>query len=70
MQLSTSQAAAVIGCSVPTLIKNIRRGLLAARHVGYRGVIRIDVAELRRFAAEYEYIVNEDMLRDILGRVE
>ena len=70
MQLSTSQAAAVIGCSVPTLIKNIRRGLLAARHVGYRGVIRIDLAELRRFAEQYDYIIDENKLRDILGRVE
>ncbi len=69
-ELSTRQAGAVIGVSQITVIANIKRGTLAARIFGFKRVMRINVEELRRFAAEYGYTVNEELLRQFLGRVE
>ena len=69
-ELNTRQAGAVIGVSQMTIIRNVRRGILAARIFGYKRVMRINVEELRRFAAEYGYTINEELLRQFLGRVE
>jgi excisionase family DNA binding protein len=70
IELNSRQAAALIGISQPTIIRNVRRGTLAARMFGLKGTLRIKVSELRRFAAEYGYTFNDELLATILGRVE
>jgi excisionase family DNA binding protein len=67
MELSCPQAADVLGVAENTIRNYIDRGILKARFVGIRRLIRIDVSDLRRFAAEYGYIVNEEKVSKFLS---
>lgn len=67
MELSCPQAAVVLDVASNTIRNYIDRGLLDARFVGIKRIIRIDVHELRRFAEEYGFIVDEEKLEKILG---
>lgn len=67
MDLSSVEAAEVIGVAERTIRYYVERGILPARRVGLRRMIRINVSDLRRFADEYEFIIDEDKLRSILG---
>ncbi len=54
-ELSSTDAGRVIGVSRQTIISYVDSGVLQARRMGLRKVIRIDVEELRRIAEKYEY---------------
>lgn len=54
-EVSTIQAAQIIGASHNTIWKKVRAGDLPARRQGERGLIRIEIDDLRRFAQDNGY---------------
>lgn len=54
-ELSSTDAGRVIGVSRQTIVFYVDSGVITARRIGLRKVIRIDVEELRSIAEKYEY---------------
>lgn len=54
-ELSSTDAGRVIGVSRQTIVSYVDSGVITARRIGLRKVIRIDIEELRRIAEKYEY---------------
>lgn len=67
MELSSTQAAKIIGVSEPTIRQYVERGLLLGRRMGIRRIVRIKPDDLRVFAMEYGYTFDDDLLRRILS---
>ena len=67
MELTTRQAAKVLGVADMTIRNWVTRGALSARRVGLRRYVRIRVDDLRAFAAQSGYEIDEDKLRDCLS---
>jgi len=65
MHLSTSQAATALGVADQTIRDNADAGRLTVTRVGYRRVYQIDPQDLRRFAAEYNFTVDEAYLATV-----
>lgn len=55
VEVTSMQAAQLIGCTDETIRLYVERGVLAARREGMKRRIRIELDELRRFAREYEF---------------
>ncbi|MEZ4684175.1 MAG: helix-turn-helix domain-containing protein [Caldilineaceae bacterium] len=60
-EVSGPDAAKILGIDQSTVRRYIYRGLLKARRSGLRKIIKVDLDELRRFAAEHEYRFNEEL---------
>ena len=54
-ELSSTDAGRVIGVSRQTIVSYVDSGVITARRIGLRKVIRIDVEELRSTAEKYGY---------------
>jgi excisionase family DNA binding protein len=67
MELTSPQAAEVIGVAEATIRNYVERGILPARRVGLRRFIRIDVDNLRRFAVQYGYDFDEEKAQKFLS---
>ena len=66
-EVSLRQAAKIVGSSHPTLWRRINEGELPiTRRVGKGQRIRIDIEELRRFAARYNYLFDEDLAKKLI----
>lgn len=65
MELTSPKAAEVIGAAEATIRNYVYRGLLPARRMGIRKMIRIQVTDLRDFATEYGFVFNEEVLKRI-----
>lgn len=65
-ELSSPQAARILGVGELTIRNYIDRGLLIARRMGVRRIVRIRIGELRRFADANGFAFDEDKLREIL----
>jgi len=64
--LSAIEAGKVLGVTHTTIHRYVRQGLLSARYVGIRRILRFDIEDLRRFAAEYQIDFNEDVLKELM----
>jgi excisionase family DNA binding protein len=64
-EVSTYQAASILGTSHNTIWERVREGKLPARRQGERRIIRIDVEQLRRYAQENGYRFNEELARSL-----
>lgn len=64
-ELSASQAADVLQISRDTIWRDVRDGNLTARRQGRRGIIRIDVERLKKYADDNGYIINAEKLEEI-----
>lgn len=60
-EVSARAAAQIIELSHTTIHGHVESGRLPARKQGLRGIIRIDVDDLRKFAARYQYRFNEEL---------
>ena len=60
-ELSSNDAAQVIGTTSETIRRYIDREILPARQFGLRGIIRIDVDDLKKFANEYGFRFDDQM---------
>lgn len=67
MELTSPQAAEVIGVAEMTIRRYVEQGILPARRVGLRRLIRINVDDLRSLAAQYQFLIDEDKLKEILS---
>lgn len=57
--VSSADAAQLIGVSSQTIRRLTEKNLIPARRVGIKGLVRIDVDDLRKFAKDYQYRFNE-----------
>lgn len=64
-EVSSAHAAEIIGTSDVTIRRAVYADRLPARREGLRKKIWIDVDELRRFAAEYQYRFDEALARKV-----
>ena len=60
MELSTTQAAQMIGVSQRTIRNYVELGLLPGRKEGLKRRIRIQAEDLRKFAERYQFEFNEE----------
>jgi excisionase family DNA binding protein len=60
-ELSSLDAARVIGISDETIRSHVTSGVLSARRVGRRGIVRIDVDDLRAHAEKYQYRFDDEL---------
>lgn len=67
MELTSPQAAKIIGVTEVTIRSWVERGALKGKRVGLRRYVRVQVDDLRAFAAQYGYEIDEDKLRDCLS---
>lgn len=63
--LSAIQAGKIIGVTHATIHNYVKRGVLLARRVGVRRIIRIDVEDLRKFAEQYQFDFDEQLAREL-----
>lgn len=61
-EVTAAQASEILDISHPTLFRRVDEGTLPARRVGIGKLIRIDVQDLRTFAQEYQYRIDEELL--------
>jgi hypothetical protein len=60
-EVSSTDAGRIIGVSQRTIVNYVDNGVIEARRMGLRKVIRIDIDELRRVAQVYQYRFDEDL---------
>lgn len=60
-EVSSTEAGRIIGVSQRTIVNYVDNGVMEARRMGLRKVIRIDLDELRRVAAVYQYRFDEEL---------
>lgn len=60
-EVTSTQAAAIIGTSHMTIHRRVDDGLLPARRQGLDRQIRVDLDDLRRFAQAYGYRFDEKL---------
>lgn len=63
--VSSADAALLIGVSSQTIRRMIARDLIPARRVGIKGLVKIDLADLRKFAKDYQYRFNETLAKEL-----
>ena len=68
MELSTTEAAHALRLSDEWIRQSIAAGNLHARRIGIRGIFRIQLADLRKFAAQYNYHVDETYIQTLANR--
>ena len=69
MELSTAEAGAAIGLSNQAIRDHIAAGRLSAREHGMKRLLKIKVDDLRAFARQYGYIVDEEYLAGLASKV-
>jgi len=60
-EVSSTQAAAIIGTSHVTIGRRVKDGSLKGRRQGLNRKIWVNLDDLRQFAAEYGYLFNEEL---------
>lgn len=60
-EVSSRDAAQIINLSRVSIHSHVKAGRLPARQAGLRGIIRIEVDDLRKFAERYQYRFNEEL---------
>ena len=60
-EVSSTQAAAIIGASHVTIGRRVKDGSLKGRRQGMNKKIWVNLDDLRQFAAEYGYLFNEEI---------
>lgn len=60
-EVSSTAAAKIIGSNHVTVREHVENGRLPGRRVGLRGVVRIEIDDLREFAKKYQYRFNEEL---------
>lgn len=60
-EVSSTEAGQIINRSDETIRRHVYGGRLPARREGPRGTIWIEIDDLRKFAAQYQYRFNEDV---------
>lgn len=64
-EVSSVDAGRIIYKSHETIRRHVNSGKLVARREGPRGTIWVDIEELRKFAVEYRYRFNEELVAQI-----
>lgn len=64
-EVSTFEAARIIGMSDDTVRRHVRIGSLPARRQGPRRDARIDIEKLREFATKYNYRFDEALAAEL-----
>lgn len=59
--ISSDDAAKILGISSQTIRRLIARDIVPARREGIRGLIRIEIDDLRNVAEKYQYRFDEGL---------
>lgn len=65
MELSSPEAAEILGVHELTIRNYVDRGLLKARRMGIRRIVRIEPDDLRSFAKKHDFVFDEEIFRRI-----
>lgn len=60
-EVSSREAGQIINVSRISIYSHVKAGRLPARQEGLRGIIKIEVDDLRQFAERYQYRFNEEL---------
>lgn len=60
-EVSAREAAQIINVSHMNIYRHVKAGRLPARNEGIRGIIRVEVDDLRKFAERYQYRFDEEL---------
>lgn len=64
-EISSEEAARLIGLSRQSIRAHVEHGRLVARRVGPRRVVKIELNDLRQFAQQYQYKFNETLANQL-----
>lgn len=64
-EISSEDAAKLIGITRQTIRAHVENGRLAARRVGPRRVVKIELEDLRQFAEKYQYRLDETLAAEL-----
>lgn len=64
-EVSSDSAGRIIGVTRETIRVHVGSGKLRARREGLRGIIKVDIDSLRKFAREYQYRFDEDLAKQL-----
>lgn len=64
-EVSSTDAAQIVGIGEVTIRRHVYNGRLGARRVGVRKIMRIELEELRRLAQEYQYRFDEELAQEL-----
>lgn len=64
-EISSEDAARLIGMSRQSIRAHVVNGRLAARRVGPRHIVKIELSDLREFAEKYQYRFNEKLAAEL-----
>ena len=64
-EVTAPQAAEILSTSYMTIHRRVDDGTLNARREGVKGILRIDVDELRRFANKFGYRFDERLAKQL-----
>lgn len=68
MEITTAEAGAALGISRETIRLHVAEGRLPARKQGIRGILKIQVDDLREFARQFGYVVNDQYLTRLASK--
>lgn len=60
-EVSAREAAQIINVSHTNIHRHVKAKRLPARSEGIRGIVKIEVDDLREFAKRYQYRFNEEL---------
>jgi hypothetical protein len=65
-EVKSTQAARIVGVSQVTIWTDVKEGRLPAKLVGRRGIISIELDDLRQYAKENRRIFNEKLVQEFV----
>lgn len=68
MELTTAEAGAALRMSDQSVRDHIAAGRLNARKHGIRGLLKINIEDLRSFALQFGYPLDEDYLSRLASK--
>jgi hypothetical protein len=63
-EVTSAQAAQIVNVNQTTIWLDVKAGRLPAKLIGRRGIIRIEVNDLRKYAEDNRRLFNEDIVRE------
>lgn len=64
-EVSSTDAAQIVGIGEVTIRRHVYNGRLSARRIGVRKIIRIELDNLQKLADEYQYRFDDELAQKL-----
>ena len=66
--VTAAQAGQIVGVTDDTIRNYVERGLLPARRQGIKRIVFIELSDLQKFAAQYDFRFDQVLAEQIIGQ--